>query len=611
MSNNKIVLSFKDFSFIYSTDKKKRPSVSDITFNLKEGETLILAGPSGSGKSTICYAMNGIIPWRLKGFMKGDVEIFEKSVWNYNFMELSKMVGLVSQNPLDQLITFTVRDEIAFGLENLKYSEEEIEKRINSIAKFMEIEHLLERNVDQLSGGQQQITILSSFLAMSPKILILDEPIAYLDQHSESLLLDRLKKLKESKEFNLTLIIIEHRLSRIIDFADKIIVLDDNGKIFLNGSISDVINNDFIKFKSSNVRVPWICNVFYNLKSYSKSDFKDFLIPTNFQHLIKLIDDLNYNELQTLNEILIDTEIKPNILQKLENFEKKIEFEELYIETLNKEEKFIENLSSSMKKYQNNEKDFILETIDLSFEYPNTGIKAIKNLSIKIEKGDFIGLIGPNGAGKTTFLYLLANLYEPTSGEILYKGQKLKELKSYDYTKKVGFIFQNPENMIFKSSIKEEILYGPKNFGMLKEIDDNYLTRLINLIGKEDREKNPYNLSWGQKRRLNLSSIFVYNPEIILLDEPFIGQDQKTIDSLIETLFIENKRGKTIIISSHDYHLLLKYTKKIVEINQDGTLKDYDLNGNYFLKHKNLGPIILLDKIKEKLNNRRLNGQKK
>jgi len=155
--------------------------------------------------------------------------------------------------------------------------------------------------------------------------------------------------------------------------------------------------------------------------------------------------------------------------------------------------------------------------------------------------------------------------------------------------------------MIFKSTIKDEILYAPKNFDMLGEINENYVQKLLDLVGKENPTKNPYDLSWGQKRRLNLSSIFVYNPEIILLDEPFIGQDQKTINSLIETLFIENKRGKTIIISSHDYHLLLKYTKRIMELSKDGTLKNYDTNSKYFSRHKNLGPIILLNEIDKRL----------
>jgi len=155
--------------------------------------------------------------------------------------------------------------------------------------------------------------------------------------------------------------------------------------------------------------------------------------------------------------------------------------------------------------------------------------------------------------------------------------------------------------MIFNPTIKEEILYGPKNFGILENVPEDYLAKLIRVIGKENPSKNPFKLSWGQKRRLNLSSIFVYNPEVILLDEPFIGQDQKTINSLVETLYLENKRGKTIIISSHDYHLLLKYTKRILELNKDGTLRDFDKKDNYFSKHKNLGPTLLLESINKNL----------
>jgi energy-coupling factor transporter ATP-binding protein EcfA2 len=243
----------------------------------------------------------------------------------------------------------------------------------------------------------------------------------------------------------------------------------------------------------------------------------------------------------------------------------------------------------------------ILETRHLTFEYPNSNITAINDLNIKIERGDFIGLVGPNGAGKTTLLYLLANLYPPTKGQILYEGKNIQEVNTYDYAKEIGFIFQNPENMIFKSTIQDEILYGPTNFGISNNINSSYLSKLINLIGNIEPSKNPYHLSWGQKRRLNLSSVFVYSPNIILLDEPFIGQDQRTIDSLIKTLYIENKRGKTIIISSHDYHLLLKYTKKIMELGKDGRLRDYDSKNNFFKKRHTLGPVILLEELRKEM----------
>jgi len=598
LSNQKIAIAFKNFSFIYGRDKNQEPAVSNISFELKEGNVLILAGSSGSGKSTISFAINGIIPWRQKGFVKGDVEIFGKSIWDYDFSELSMLVGLVKQNPVDQLVTFKVKDEIAFGLENLNYTPEIIEKKVKNISNLMGINHLLNRDIDQLSGGQKQLVVLCSFLVMNPKILVLDEPIAFLDQNSESFLLNRLKKLIKSNKIPLTLVIIEHRLSRVMDIADNLIVLDENGKISMNNNIKQIITNEFEILRLSNVRVPWIVDIFHDFKK-NNVKFQKFKNPTNFKELLEILDQLNKEDLNELYQILIDKEINPIELRKYEMYNELIEFNDTYIESL---KHFKDKYGRNEIKDENHEYNIILETKDLNFKYPNSGILAVNNLSLKINRGDFIGLIGSNGSGKTTLLYLLANLYEPTSGEILYKNKNLKEINQYEYAREIGFIFQNPENMIFKSSIREELLYGPKNFGIINEIKESYIARLLNLIGKNNSEENPYNLSWGQKRRLNLSSIFVYNPEIILLDEPFIGQDQKTINSLIETLYIENKRGKTIIISSHDYHLLLKYTKRIIELNKDGTLRDYDISGNYFQKHRNLGPIILLDEIKKNIN---------
>ncbi len=591
-TNSIIALEFNDFSFIYGNDKNQKPAISNISFKLKEGEVLILAGPSGSGKSTLSYAINGIIPWRQKGLVKGHVKVFGKNVLDYEFSDLSKLVGLVKQNPNDQLITFNVRDEIGFGLENLNLPRDVIEERINNVSNLMGINHLLERDIEQLSGGQKQLVILSSFLVMNPKILILDEPIAFLDQRSESLLLNRLKSLIESKKFPLTLVIIEHRLSRVMDIADKLIILDDQGKISLEGDINGIFTQKFEELNNNNIRIPWIIDIFHEFVKIKRNGaFINY--PTTFQELIDIIPDLDKEDLEKLHKIVIDREINPKALQKYDKFEELIEFKDIYIKSL----KDIKNRNSVIPDEFNG----ILETKNLTFKYPNSGIIALKNLNLKINRGDFIGLVGPNGSGKTTLLYLLANLYEPTSGQIFFNNKNLEEIDQFEYAKTIGFIFQNPENMIFRPTIEEELLYGPKNFGILSDIKETYISKLLNLVGKIDSQKSPYNLSWGQKRRLNLSSIFIYNPEIILLDEPFIGQDQRTIDSLIETLYIENKRGKTIIISSHDYHLLLKYTKRIIELNKDGTLQDYDISTNYFQKHRNLGPIILLEEIEKRM----------
>jgi len=237
--------------------------------------------------------------------MKGEVKIFNKGLWDYDFIKLNQLVGLVKQNPLEQLVTFTVRDEIAFGLENLKYPIDEIENKVNEIATFMGIDSLLERNIDQLSGGQKQLTILSSFLVLNPKILILDEPIAFLDQQSESLLLDRLKSLNKSKEFSLTLIIIEHRLSRVIDSADKLVILDETGKIALKGEVTDILHNHFDELKSCNVRVPWLIDIF---DAYRKITKNEIVIENsmNFQKFFNLISKFDEN-----NALLLDKTLQP------------------------------------------------------------------------------------------------------------------------------------------------------------------------------------------------------------------------------------------------------------------------------------------------------------
>jgi energy-coupling factor transporter ATP-binding protein EcfA2 len=383
-----------------------------------------------------------------------------------------------------------------------------------------------------------------------------------------------------------------------MDIADKILVLNEKGEIALNGGTKELFTYKFNELKDCNLRVPWILNI-YNQFNQTTNHNSSFPKEMNFNNLINFLPQLNQDQLEKLRKVIIDNEIHPKSFEKYESYQERIEFENLYIESYKQDKKkydLVQEVDS-----QNDDDDIILETRDLTFKYPNSGIVAINNLSIQIQKGDFIGLVGPNGSGKTTLLYLLANLYNPTSGEILYKNQNIEKLNSFEYAKNIGFIFQNPETMIFNPTIKDEILYGPKNFGILNEIEDIYLDKLLELIGNEDMEKNPYKLSWGQKRRLNLSSIFVYNPEIILLDEPFIGQDQRTIDALIETLFIENKRGKTIIISSHDYHMLLKYSKRIMELNKDGSLRDCDIKDNYFRRYSNLGPIVLLKRVEQRL----------
>jgi len=556
---NNLALEFDGFTFIYGNDNHVRPAVKNISFKLEKGKTLILAGSSGSGKSTICNALNGIIPFRQIGYMKGDVKVFGLSVWDQSLAELSKKVGLVKQNPDEQLVTFTVRDEISFGLENLNLPKEEIIERVDDIVEFMNIEHLIDRDIDDLSGGEKQIVVICSYLVMKPKILILDEPFAFLDQKSSTLLLNRLKKLYQNKELDLSIIIVEHRLSKVLDIADYLLVLNYNGEIALKGSINNLFRNHFNDLKSCNLRIPWIPDLFISALETPKRE-----IPLFFDTAIEMINKETNRNLELLKNRLY------------------------------------ENYMNHKEYSDGMEGEILLELKNASFKYPKLNRMALNNISLKIYKGDFIGLVGHNGCGKTTLLYLLAGLYNPSKGKVYYKGRNLLEIDFYEYAEKIGFIFQNPENMLFKNTIRDEILYAPKNFNLLNQFDEENLNQLMRMVGNVEYDRNPFNLSWGQKRRLNLSSIFIYDPEIILLDEPFIGQDQKTIDELINILYQEQQKGKTIIISSHDYHLLLNHVDKIIELD-NGNLIEYEENYSYFQKYQSLGPISLLNIINKKL----------
>lgn len=556
---NNLALEFDGFTFIYGNDNHVRPAVKNISFKLEKGKTLILAGSSGSGKSTICNALNGIIPFRQIGYMKGDVKVFGLSVWDQSLAELSKKVGLVKQNPDEQLVTFTVRDEISFGLENLNLPKEEIIERVDDIVEFMNIEHLIDRDIDDLSGGEKQIVVICSYLVMKPKILILDEPFAFLDQKSSTLLLNRLKKLYQNKELDLSIIIVEHRLSKVLDIADYLLVLNHNGEIALKGSINNLFRNHFNDLKSCNLRIPWIPDLFISALETPKRE-----IPLFFDTAIEMINKETNRNLELLKNRLY------------------------------------ENYMNHKEYSDGMEGEILLELKNASFKYPKLNRMALNNISLKIYKGDFIGLVGHNGCGKTTLLYLLAGLYNPSKGKVYYKGRNLLEIDFYEYAEKIGFIFQNPENMLFKNTIRDEILYAPKNFNLLNQFDEENLNQLMRMVGNVEYDRNPFNLSWGQKRRLNLSSIFIYDPEIILLDEPFIGQDQKTIDELINILYQEQQKGKTIIISSHDYHLLLNHVDKIIELD-NGNLIEYEENYSYFQKYQSLGPISLLNIINKKL----------
>jgi energy-coupling factor transport system ATP-binding protein len=501
-------------NFYFKYKKDSRDIIHNANFKLKRGDNVLIFGLSGSGKSTLCYALSSLIPWSIKGWFKGRIKVLGHDTTEIKPNQLAGSIGLVMQNPDNQFINLTVYDELIFGAENLKKSESEIKEGLNIIVDLLDLKELLDRNVTQLSGGEKQRVILGSILMMEPELIILDEPLACLDAKGRLQLLNYLNNLKKINH-DLTILIAEHRINEIIPHVNKYLLISQ-GQIQLSDNLNEINLKNMKKISKLISNIP-------NDKQLTKyNQERDFSYDLMFR-------DYNFQ----LSADNIADEI-------LENKRSLIEFENISFQ-------YVQDIGKKKRKIN----------------------EIFNQINFNIYSGDKIGVIGPNGAGKTTLLYLIAGILEQNSGNIYFKNKNLKEISYGKYARNIGLVFQNPESQILKTSIDKEIKFGPKNFGVLDELSEEKMEKLISLIFSSEelqiiessesddlKKKNPFNLSWGQKRRLNLASLYSYNPDIYLFDEPFTGQDLNIRKKMMEMLleFIEGE--KAILISSHDEEIL-------------------------------------------------------
>jgi len=529
-SESNPIIEFSNFSFRY--EKQQEFALNNINLSIFPGEIILLGGISGSGKSTLCNAISGRIPFTISGQMKGNLNLFEKNIWDYNQEEISQKISYVFQNAEEQLISFSVFDEIAFAAENLRLPPNEIKQRVNHIAEALGITELLNRSIYSLSSGEKQKTILAANLVMSPKILLLDEPLAFLDKNGEILLNNLLENLHKIDP-SLTIVIIEHRLKPFYSLISRILLLNQYGELVFNG-------------KTGN--------------------YEDYIKKGNIRYL--------------------------------------------------RDDKTLVNINKNYKHDNSDSNRPVLQLKNISYQYPNSKSMVFTDYSLNVNKGEFLGIVGNNGSGKTTLLYLIAHMLNPITGSMTFSGDSYDIIKLYEFIPKMGFIFQNPENQLFGKTIKDEILFAPRNFIELKKRqhklkenifqnlfsrkknhqqakadlekeEDNIINKYLPFIGEYRKEidvlleQSPFSLSWGQKRRLNLASIFSYSPELLLVDEPFIGQDAASIDSIFKILYRFVEEGKTVLIVSHDKELLQNNCSRIVELE---TTKDKSPTNNENLK---------------------------
>ena len=512
----KPLIEFVDFSFQYRAQAK--PTLKNINLTIYEGEKVLIVGPSGSGKSTLSNCINGLVPFSNEGEISGSLKVKGKETKEMSI--LSNSVGTVLQDPDGQFIGLTVGEDIAFKLENDCVSQEEMKEKVKIVSEIVGIDTHLNSAPYSLSGGQKQRVTLAGVMVGDVDILLFDEPLASLDPATGKSAIELIDDIQ--KKTKKTILIIEHRLEDVLHCSvDRIIVVNE-GKI-----AADITPEQLL---SSNLLV--------------ETGIREPLYITALKYAgCTITPDMHPEHIDTLN---ID-KCRENLKKWYEGVPE-----------------------DNAAKTENT----ILEMKDVKFSY-ESGKEILHGVSFKINKGEMVSIVGRNGAGKSTISKLICGFYKPTEGQILFEGRDLINDTIKECAEKIGIVMQNPNQMISKTMIFDEVALGLKVRGVSEEEIKNRVFETLKVCGLYEFRNWPISaLSFGQKKRVTIASILVLNPEVIILDEPTAGQDFKHYTEIMEFLKELNKKGVTIVMITHDMHLMLEYTNRAIVLSNGLKLAD-------------------------------------
>jgi energy-coupling factor transport system ATP-binding protein len=514
----------KNLTFTYRNSDTK--ALDGINLDLREGEMVAVMGKSGAGKSTLCRCLNGIIPRFQKGDLSGTIEIFGEPIRDKQIYQVAQNVGLVFQDFESQLFSTSVELEVAFGPENLALPREEIAKRIKYALNMVGLEGFENRQPYALSGGEKQRLAIASVLSSKPRIMVLDEPATDLDPGGRYEIFTALRELKKE---SISMLLVEHDTEDIMD-TDRIIILD-SGKIVASGSTYDILRN---------------------VKLLEQHGIRPLQIPELFMETNMNVFPLTSQEAYNLAGTALDSMIS----------------DEKYNLILAKDDQ-------KKRKYG----DIAVEVKGLKYSYPE-GKNAIAGVDLIIKEGEFAAIIGQNGSGKTTLAKHFNGLLRPSAGSISCFGKDTAKMKVSELGKIVGYVFQNPDHQIFANTVKDELTFGPRNYGLSEDqISANVTQSLqaVHLEGYEDRD--PFSLTKGERQRIAVASVLTCKPKILILDEPTTGLDYTQQRSMMELLRSLNEAGHTIVIITHSLWVVAEYAHRVIVMDEgsiimDGTVRE-------------------------------------
>ena len=514
----KPVIEFKNFTFQYFAQAE--PTLHDIDLTIYEGEKVLIVGPSGSGKSTLGHCINGLIPFSYKGKMEGTVTVGGLDTQKASLFELSKKVGTVLQDSDGQFVGLTVGEDIAFSLENDCVPQEEMKETVRKVADIVDMGHLLKSSPYELSGGQKQRVAFAGVMVGDVPTLLFDEPLANLDPATGKTAIDLIDKIQ--KQYNKTVIIIEHRLEDVLyRHVDRIVVVSE-GRIVADMTPDALIAAGLLP--TLGIREP--------------------LYATALKYAgVEITEEMAAGRMETLKLPMV-------------------------------KDRLIAWNAAREDAPPKEEKPPILEVKGLHFQYDRKR-KILKDVSFTVREGEMVSIVGTNGAGKSTLAKVICGFVTQTEGDILFKGQSLKGQTIKERSRKIGYVMQNPNQMICKSMIFDEVALGLRLRGVDEATVTEKVEQALKIRGLYPFRKWPISaLSFGQKKRVTIASILVMEPQVLILDEPTAGQDYHHYTEIMEFLRSLNDQGITIIMITHDMHLMLEYTPHAIVISDGRKIGD-------------------------------------
>ena len=513
------IISFENFGFQYTAQAE--PTLYEINLQIHKGEKILIAGPSGCGKSTLAHCINGLVPNSYPGKITGALTVGGKNAQELGLFGLSKIVGTVLQDSDSQFIGLTVAEDIAFALENDCVPTGEMHDQVEQIAELVDVKRVLNHAPHEISGGQKQRVGLGGVMVSDVDVLLFDEPLANLDPATGKqaiVLIDEIQK-----RTGCAVIIIEHRLEDVLYRPVDRVVLMGDGRIVYDGSPDELLCRDLLQERG--IREP----LYVTALKYAG--------------------------------ITLTPDMRPSYLPEL-----KLSGEQ--------KEQVLSWFDRQPAAEQKPEQEVLLRSENIDFTYEG-GHHALRGISAVIHKGEMLSIVGTNGAGKSTFSKVICGFEKPQSGVLELNGQDLGTLSIKERADHIGYVMQNPNQMISKTQIYDEVALGLRNRGVAEEEIRPRVEQTLKICGLYPFRNWPVSaLSYGQKKRVTIASILVLKPEMILLDEPTAGQDLKHYTEIMDFLSELNRQGVTVVLITHDMHLMLEYTPRAIVFHAGQVIAD-------------------------------------